>query len=159
MRSAQVKRGSWIGVGAMVLAVAAAACTSGSDHRAGATTTSTVGAPTTTAEAEPAPVLAYRSFWQSYLAAADPMNPQDERLRQYATGDELRQVSGAFLARKSAGEVIRGTLDLAPILVSTADDPSSVRDCFFDPARVYNASTNQSETPEDSVRQLVTATL
>ena len=69
MRAAQLKPGWWIGAGAMLLAAAAAACNSGSDHRAGATTTSTVSTPSTSAEAEPASVVAYRAFWQSYLAA------------------------------------------------------------------------------------------
>jgi uncharacterized protein (DUF1330 family) len=160
MRAIQLTKGWRLGAGALLLAASASACSSGSDHRAAATTTSAVPTTTsTTAAAEPAPVVAYRAFWQSYLAAADPMNPEDERLRQYATGDELRQVGGAFLARKSAGEVIRGALDLAPILVSTTDDEATVRDCYFDHTRVFNVSTNQPETPEDTARQLVTATL
>src|SRR5436190_9426849 len=156
MRATQLKTGRWVGLAALLLAASAGACSSGSDRPVAATTTSSVSTTATTAQPEPAPVVAYRAFWQSYLAAADPMNPEDERLRQYATGDELRQVGGAFLARKSAGEVIRGTLDLDPVLVSTAGDEATVRDCYFDHTRIYKASTNQPETPEDTVRQLVT---
>ena len=93
------------------------------------------------------------------MAAADPMSPEDSQLRQYATGEELQHVGGAFVARKSAGQVIRGTLDLAPTLISIAGDQATVRDCYFDHTRVYNATTNQPDSPEDTVRQLITATL
>lgn len=145
---------------ATALVVASAACGSGSKHASGSTTTTIDGATTsTTADAEPAPVAAYREFWRSYLAAADPMSPEDAGLRQYATGEELQRVGGAFLARKSAGQVIRGTLDLDPVLASTSGDEATVRDCYFDHTRIYNATTNQPQSPEDTVRQLVTATL
>src|SRR5207302_6701712 len=134
--NARWRTGLWA---VLFAAFATAGCGSGSRHSSTAATTTRPSATPTTADAEPAPVAAYRAFWRSYLAAADPMNPEDERLRQYATGEELQQVDGAFLARKSADQVIRGTLDLDPVLVSTNDGQASVRDCYFDHTRVFKA--------------------
>src|SRR4051794_35188591 len=77
--------------------------------------TPTTTATTTTSSPQQAVVAAYRAFWDGYLKAADPMDPRNPVLAQVATGDELQQLQKAFLARQSAGEVIRGTLALAPV--------------------------------------------
>ncbi len=38
------------------------------------------------------------------------MNPEDPRLAEYATGEELATVRSSFLSAKAAGHVIRGSL-------------------------------------------------
>jgi hypothetical protein len=101
----------------------------------------------------------YEAFWAAYLAAADPMNPEDPRLGAHATGTELRHVGSAFLARKGLGQIIKGTFDFAPLVASVEDDRAVVRDCYFDHTLVYVAATNQPVGQPDTVRQLVTVRL
>jgi hypothetical protein len=116
--------------------------------------------PTTTAPAAAAAVLAaYREFWDAYLAAADPMDPMHPRLAEVATGEELRQLRSAFLARRSAGEVIRGSLDLAPQLASLERASATVRDCYLDRTGVYDVSSGQRKDTESGIRHLVTVRL
>lgn len=67
-------------------------------------------------------LTAYRSFWDAYIAASDPMNPDFPGLAERAVGEELDTVRRTLLARKSAGEVFLGTMDLSPrVTVVTGD--------------------------------------
>lgn len=150
---------------AATLLVAAAACSGSSSGKNRAASTTTQPAPsvtTVTTAAKPsvdAEVLAaYRSFWDAYLAAGDPMNPQDPRLAEHATDGELETVQKAFLARRSAGEVIRGTLDLTPRVVSVHPDgrAATVTDCYADHTGVYDAASGTRKDTESGVRHLVT---
>ena len=150
---------------AVALLLAAAACSgssSGKDKEASPTTqpeqsvTTVTTAATPTVETEV--LAAYRAFWDAYLAAADPMNPEDPRLAERATGGELETVQKAFLARRSAGEVIRGTLDLAPRVASVNPDrtAATVTDCYADHTGVYDSATGTRKDTESGVRHLVT---
>lgn len=116
------------------------------------------GATSTSAEAtdEETVLAAYRSFWDAYLEAADPMDPRHPALAAHATGDELEQLQRAFLARASAGEVIRGTLDLSPNVLSIEADTARVSDCYLDKTGVYDAETGERKDTESGVLQLVT---
>lgn len=149
---------------AVTLLLAAAACSgssSGKDKEASPTTQPEQPVTTVTTAAKPSvetEVLgAYRAFWDAYLAAADPMNPEDPRLAERATGGELETVQKAFLARRSAGEVIRGTLDLAPRVASVNPDrtAATVTDCYADHTGVYDAATGTRKDTESGVRHLV----
>ncbi|MEW6470653.1 MAG: hypothetical protein AB1679_00075 [Actinomycetota bacterium] len=156
----------WLSVAvATTLVVAAAACSDSSSREDGdvspetqptqpATTVTTAAKPTVESEV----LAAYRAFWDAYLAAADPMNPEDPRLAERATGGELETVQKAFLARRSAGEVIRGTLDLAPRVASVRPDgaAATVTDCYADHTGVYDAATGARKDSESGVRHLVT---
>lgn len=144
-------------------AVLAACSDSDTDNDAGTqpavteTTTTTV----TTTAASPGPEVAvlagYRAFWDDYVAAGDPMNPEDPRLRTHAMGDELETIQKAFLARRSAGEVIRGTLDLAPKVTMVAADQTSatVTDCYLDRTGIYDAASGARKDTESGVRHRV----
>lgn len=101
----------------------------------------------------------YRAFWDAYLAAADPMDPQNPLLEQHAVGIQLETIQKAFLARRAGGEVIRGTLDLAPRVVSVVGDKAAVRDCYLDNTGVYDAATGTRKDTATGVRHLVTATI
>lgn len=130
------------------LALAVSGCSGSSpeaDHKPPAerpadstTTTTTTGKPPL-AEAV---VAGYRAFWDAYLAAADPMNPEDPRLVEHATGNELETVQKAFLARRSAGEVIRGTLYFSPRVerINSEGTAASVLHCYADHTGIYAAS-------------------
>jgi hypothetical protein len=124
-----------------------------------ATTASTAPTTTTAPDAGTAAVAGYRAFWQAYLAAADPMAPEDPRLAEHATGEELATVRKAFLGYKAAGQVIRGTLDLAPKAVSVEGGTVLVRDCYDDQTGVYAVATGARQDQENPERHLVTATV
>lgn len=122
--------------------------------------TSSSASSSTTVTADEATVLSgYRSFWDAYLAAANPMDPQNPVLAQHATGKQLETIQRAFLARRAGGEVIRGTLDLAPRVVSVVGDKAGVRDCYLDNTGVYDAATGARKDTASGVRHLVTASM
>jgi hypothetical protein len=114
---------------------------------------------TTTAPADHEVLVAYRAFWDDYLAAADPMDPQSARLGAHATGSELQTVRAAFLARKSDGEVIRGDLDLAPRVLSVLGESASVKDCYLDNTGIYDAVKGTRKDTSTGMRHLITASL
>ena len=150
-----------VGVGLIVAATALTGCGPDDDGASPATTTSTTAAPATTTtigEQEEA-LRAYEAFWDGYLEAADPMNPEHPVLAEVATGEQLRQLRSAFLARLSAGEVIRGELDTAPEVVEVSGDAATVRDCYLDRTGVFDAQTSTRKDTETGVRHLVTVRL
>jgi hypothetical protein len=157
------------GVGTAVVVAAAVAlalpsCSSSEDGEANRTATSATSASTATTtttapDAGTAAVAAYRAFWQAYLAAADPMAPEDPRLAEHATGEELATVRKAFLGYKAAGQAIRGTLDLAPKAVSVEGGTVLVRDCYDDQTGVYSVASGARQDQDNPDRHLITATV
>lgn len=121
------------------------------------TSTTSIATSTTLSDRESAAIDGYRKFWTAYFAAADPMNPNDPALSAHATGEELGQVKSGFLARKSAGQVIRGTIDLAPHVVSSTDNEANISDCYFDHSQHFDASTGKPVDAADTERQSITA--
>lgn len=126
-----------------------------------ATTATSPESTTTTTAPDPQgeAVASYRAFWQAYLAAADPMNPEDPRLAERATGEELAAVRSSFLAVKAAGHVIRGSLDLAPRVVSADAGTVVISDCYDDKTGLYAAETGVRQDKDDPARRQVTATV
>lgn len=153
-------RSRHLGAAALVALAALAGCGDDESDAASATTTSRPSQTTTTvADPEQEVLDAYDAFWDGYLDAADPMNPEHPVLAEVATGDELRQLRGAFLARRSAGEVIRGELELAPEVVEADGTNATVRDCYLDRTGIYDAASGQRKDSESGVRHLVTVRL
>jgi hypothetical protein len=153
-----------LGAAALAASLGTAACSSGDKPKAElATSTTTASTAPTTQTSAPVPgeeaVAAYRGFWQDFIAAGDPMNPEDPRLGTHATGDQLAAVRKSFLAAKAAGNVIRGTLDLAPKTVTVEATTVVVRDCYGDATGLYSAATGARQDKETPGRQLVTATV
>lgn len=144
-------------------AVVLAGCSSDGSPAAERSTTTTSTVPTTTTaitlEPQAAAVAAYRAFWQDFLAVGEVMNPEDPRLADHATGEQLGAIRKSFLAGKAAGNVIRGTLDLAPKVVSADATTVVLSDCYGDHTGLYNAATGAREDKETQVRLLVTATV
>jgi hypothetical protein len=143
---------------AVSLIAISAACSSG-DGDDTSTTRRSQSTPSSTISANEQVLSAYRGFWDAYLAAADPMDPLSARLADHATGAELETVRKAFVARKSGGEVIRGTLDLAPRVVSVVGESATVRDCYLDNTGIYDAATGARKDTATGVRHLITASL
>lgn len=151
-----------IGIAVSALAALRVLSACADDDGASPTTTSaTSDESTTTTIGEDQEVLdAYVSFWNDgYLAAADPMDPTDPALAAHATGEQLETLERAFLARQTNGEVIRGTLDLQPRVVSVVGDTATVRDCYLDNTGVYDAATGERHDTATGVRHLIRATL
>jgi hypothetical protein len=158
---------------AILAAVALAACSShggkkaeGSGSTTGQAATVSSTEPTTTATTTaPVPddqqqvLAAYRAFWDAYIAASNPMNPEHPALVDHAADGELDTVRRTILARRSAGEVFKGTMDLAPNVTAVTGARATVRDCQDDNLVVVDAATGAVKEPDDPVRKLVTVTL
>jgi hypothetical protein len=154
-----------LGTGLVLLALLVAAC-DGSDASEGdsapsptETTSGGSGADTstTTPPNEAAVVAAYEDFWDAYLEAADPMDPGHPVLAEHAVNPQLERLQRSFLARRSSGEVIRGTLDLAPEVVSVEGRTARVADCYADSTGVYDAKTGERKDTPSGVRHRITA--
>jgi hypothetical protein len=87
------------------------------------------------------------------------MAPEAPGLAEHATGDALAAVRKAFLGFKAAGSVIRGSLDLAPTVVSVEGSTALVRDCYDDQTGVYSVADGTRQDQENPKRHLVTATV
>jgi hypothetical protein len=144
---------------ATVLAVALSGC--GRDSKpSAATTTSTTAAPTPTTSNENAAVLAgWRNYWDVYVAVGADIHMPDQRLASVATGDELKQLGGSFLAAQSANQVLKGTVELAPVVTSRAASQATVRDCYLSHIVVADRATGKPIGAERNERTLVTATM
>lgn len=157
--------GGGLAAGALlvVLALLLAACGPRRNQTARPRPTPTAPGPTTpgpTTNPEAGAVLAaYRTFWQVYQEASNPMNPTDPRLAASATGEELRKVSTAFLARKAAGEVFKGRIELAPQIIEVGPDRAVISDCSLDGLGIYDAASGALKQPPDTRRALETVTM
>lgn len=101
----------------------------------------------------------YRGFWDAYLSAANPMNPESPELAAHARGKELETLQRAFVARRAGGEVIKGDLELKPRVQSVLGTTATVRDCYLDNTGVYDAKTGARKDTPTGVRHLITASL
>jgi hypothetical protein len=142
------------------VALLAGGCSSSGGGASTTTTTTSSAAPTTTTNSAGQQVEAgYRSFWDAYLQAADPMNPTNPVLAAHASGDELQQVQTAFAEHFAKGEVIRGRLDLSPHVQSVDGTTATVSDCYGDSTHVFDATTGQQKDPAGDNHFQITATL
>ena len=146
---------------ATLLAVAVAGCGHSAKHAASHTDPlpTTVIATTTTSPERAAAVAAWRHYWDVYVAVGSEMKLPDPRLAEVATGEELRHLGGGFLAFSSAGQVLRGTIDLAPEVVSLASSEAVLRDCYFSHILRYDKATGQPKGAAPTRRTLVSVTI
>jgi hypothetical protein len=149
-----------LGAAVIVTVVVLAACSNG---KADTSATTTTRAPSTTTSeasaAEQAVLRDYRAYWDAYLAASNPMNPENPALAEHATGPALEALQKGFLALKSAGRIIRGNFDLAPRVVSVDGETAVVRDCYGDATGIYDAASGARQDTPSGKRHLATATL
>ena len=133
----------------LLVSIALAACGGGGDASADKSTTSTsVRATTsTTAESGDAALAAYRSFWDAFVAAGDPMNPAFPDLEKYATGDELDQVRSTFTDYFGRDLVLRGSLELHPKVTAQSGRDAAIHDCYLDRTHLFHAKTGKQEDP------------
>jgi len=145
-------------VAAGLLAVVLLGCSGDDDGGESPTTTDPASeSTTTTTAAADADVLdAYRGFWDAYLAAADPMDPAHPDLELFATGASLEAVRDAFADHFARGEVIRGSVDLAPKIEQLDDASATVRDCYLDQTHIFDSESGaQVDPPEDATFEVL----
>ena len=163
--SRRLLRTHTFGPGLLALTLTVGACSGGEDPDgalAAPTAPTTAPAPdtsSTTPPEEEAIEAAYREFWGAYLEAADPMDPSDPVLAEHAVNPQLERLQRSFLARRSSGEVIRGTLDLAPKVERVEGGTALVIDCYADSTGVYDAESGERKDTASGVRHEITAEL
>ncbi len=103
-----------LGTAVVVLVLAAAGCGGGGGGEAASPTTTGEPSPTseptspsTTLTDEEAVLAAYQGYWDTWLVANDPPNPDHPDLERYATGAALAKVAGVDRSHRSVGQVLR----------------------------------------------------
>jgi len=114
--------------------------------------TATTPAPTTEASAAIEEVLAnqVRGYFDARATAnaAPAPNPDDPRLAEYASGEELAAVTANTAIRRDAGQAIRpgeaGLADIGVGFVSAAASSASVAACAVDDGVIYDLDTGEA---------------
>lgn len=86
----------------------------------------------TLAPAEAAKVLAaYRGTWMAFAKAEETADPDNAELRQYASGDALKQLVTNLVVNRQRGITSKGQPTLNPTIVSVGTPPitANVDDC------------------------------
>jgi hypothetical protein len=134
---------------ALMALIALAACRDGDEPITSPTTTSgptstTSGPATTSTTIDPqADVVArYRMFWQvRFEANREPVNPDDPRFAEYATGQQLANVVKETRERRDNGLAIRrpepSVADLRVQVLEIDGDTALLQDCTVDDGIVY----------------------
>jgi hypothetical protein len=166
-----------LAAGTVPLLVLAACSGSGDDERSAATTTTSAPAarPAPSSSSSTAPVdgtaardaelvAAVRAFWDLYLELGARTGPFDatatrDRLATRTTGKELTALYDALQGNAVAGYVVRGTIDIAPTVVSVTGKMARVSDCYDDRTGLYRASDGQRVDTDDPRRHKVLMTL
>ena len=136
-------------VPALFALLALVACRDGDDPISASTSTtsgptSTTEPATTTTTLDPqADVIArYRMFWQvRFEANREPVNPDDPRFAEYATGQQLVNVVKETRERRDNGLAIRrpeaSVADLRVNVLEIDGDTARLQDCTVDDGVVY----------------------
>jgi len=165
-----------IGVLALFMLVGCSGSKSSTAPAAAASSRSALGtttSPTTTVPATPSPTaaspenqlaVAVRAFWNLYLqlgAHTGKFNAADtrERLAQRTTGSELTKLFTVFQGNAAAGLVVKGTVDVAPKVMSIAGTTTLVQDCYDDTTGLYRVNDGQRIDVADPRRHKVLMTL
>jgi hypothetical protein len=121
------------------------------------TTTRRTTPSTTTAGQNQQLRVAVRRFWDLYLelgARTGPFNTSATRtrLRQRTSGRELTKLYDFLHGNAVAGVVVKGTIDIAPNIVSLTGTTALVRDCYDDRTGLYHVGDGERIDTEDPRR-------
>jgi hypothetical protein len=84
------------------------------------------------------------------------MDPGHPDLARFATGASLDRVRSSFTEHFKRGEVIRGTVDLAPVVEDIKSSSANLRDCYLDQTHVFDSATGkQVDPPGDATFEVV----
>lgn len=140
--------GRWCALGvAAAMAVGAAACSGGGGQAAPpsteASTTTTTSPPPTALTDEQAVLAAYQGYWDTWLAANDPPDPNHPGLERYYTGRALDRAVKAIRDLAEVGQAVRLPVgaryrhDAKVRMI--ADGIATVDDCSIDDAQLVGA--------------------
>lgn len=109
-------------------------------------------------------VAAVQGFWDLYLrlgARSGPFDGVETRglLRRAAHGDALLKLYIVLRDNAAAGFVVKGTIDIAPRIVSATEATAVVRDCQDDKTGVYHVGDGKRIDKDDPLRHRVLTTL
>ena len=133
----------------LIALIVLVACRDGDDPITAPTTTSgptsTTSQPTTTSttlDPQADVVARYRMFWQvRFEANREPVNPDDPRFAEYATGQQLANVVKETSERRDNGLAIRrpepSVADLRVQVLEIDGDTALLQDCTVDDGIVY----------------------
>jgi hypothetical protein len=104
-----------------------------------------------------------RGFWDLYLelgARTGPFNTSGTRarLRQRTSGRELTKLYDFLHGNAVAGYVVKGTIDVAPNIVSINGTTALVRDCYDDRTGLYRVGDGKRIDAKDPRRHKVLMT-
>jgi len=106
-----------------------------------------VTAPPTTADPKSEVLAAYQRFWQVWLEANDPPNPNDPRLAEVATGGELQTIRLSIGNAAFNGTYTRlpphSRYSHRPSVVTLSRRDALVMDCEIDDSRIIERSTGR----------------
>ncbi len=140
------------GTAVVVVVLAAAGCGGGGGDEAASPSTTTEPSPTseptspsTTLTDEEAVLAAYQGYWDTWLAANDPPNPDHPDLERYATGAALAKVRESIANHRSVGQgVVRplGSVGRrSPELVTIGSWAAEVSDCSVDDTQLVDLAS------------------
>nr|MDP9336772.1 Tim44 domain-containing protein [Actinomycetota bacterium] len=129
-----------------------------------ATTTTRTTPSTATTDPSKQLVASVRAFWDLYLqlgARARPFNAAQIRslLGQRTIGKELTKLYDVFQGNAVAGAIVKGTIDIAPTVVSITATTAQVSDCYDDKTGLYRFSDGKRIDTDDPRRHKVLMTL
>jgi hypothetical protein len=117
---------------------ATSAATSISDAPTSESTTTTTAAPTD----EEAILAAYQGYWDTWLAANDPPNPDHPDLAKYATGEALERARRTISDHAEQNHAVRlregGVYVHRPAVVEQLGETALVEDCSLDDGLVVD---------------------
>jgi len=96
-------------------------------------------------------LAAYRQAFDAFIAVASEPNgqPTDPRLEEHTIGNALLASQASIDRLRKAGQVVRGTIEVHPVVVELTTDTAVVEDCGIDRLGVLNAATGEVVTPID----------
>ena len=143
---------------------AAASSTQAPAPLASSTTTTATVRSTATTDPDAELLVAVRSFWDLFIEIGGRSGPFDAqvtstRLAERTTGEETATLFQYFQGNAAAGYVVRGDIELAPVVVSNDGSTATVRDCYDDRTGVYRASDGVRIDTDNPARHRVLMTL
>lgn len=90
----------------------------------------------------------YDAYWDAFLKASDPPDPDAAVLRDHASGVELHRAANVLRARQRSGEHLRGTYEHTTRITGANDTIATVADCLI--PRVSIFKEGQEKGPGDS---------
>lgn len=164
----------------LLVALAGAACSGGDDTASvkSSTTSTTRRSTATSATTAPADstgtsqpggtvedeiTARYLAFWEARFAAnQNPPNPDDPRLAELATGDQLENVIAETRRRRDDGLALRrpaNSITRRDVTVRSVDgDVATIQDCAVNDGVIYRVATGEVVN-DDVVTQSVSATM